>query len=154
MEGGGARWQKGHRNNCIKVLSSITVPVFQIIIPSTYVCSCVRCVCVCVCDERGREGGGSHFRSPLSNFLILSRRGSSTNNERPGNRPSSTKVQHQRPRFRKNQTNLFPLYGTQKKNIKTIKLFFNETYEIFLAFSFLTICSNQPIKPHFYYQAP
>ena len=60
---------------------------FQIIIPSTYVCSCVRCVCVC--DERG-----SHFRSPLSNFLILSRRGSSTNNERPGNRPSSTKVQH------------------------------------------------------------
>ena len=65
---------------------------FQIIIPSTYVCSCVRCVC----DERGREGGGSHFRSPLSksNLLILSRRGSSTNNERPGNRPSSTKIQH------------------------------------------------------------
>ena len=55
-----------------------------------YVCTCVRCVC----DERGK--GGSHFRSPLSksNLLILSRRGSSTNNERPGNHPSSTKVQH------------------------------------------------------------
>jgi hypothetical protein len=59
-----------------------------------YVCTCVRCVCVC--DERGEgEGGGSMSAAvKVKSLNPLVERGSSTNNERPGNHPNSTKIQH------------------------------------------------------------
>jgi hypothetical protein len=65
-----------------------------ILIPSTYVCTCVRCVCVCVCvcDERGGSMSAAVKVKSLNPFAEGG--GSSTNNERPGNHPSSTKIQH------------------------------------------------------------
>ena len=58
-----------------------------------YVCTCVRCVCV----MRGGRGKGGSF--PVAAVKVKSlnplvERGSSTNNERPGNHPSSTQIQH------------------------------------------------------------
>ena len=55
-----------------------------------YVCTCVRCVI---------RGGGRGESFPVAAVKVKSlnplvERGSSTNNERPGNHPSSTKVQH------------------------------------------------------------
>ena len=60
-----------------------------------YVCTCVRCVC----DERGKgeggRGGGSMSAAvKVKSLNPLVERGSSTNNERPGNHPNSTKIQH------------------------------------------------------------
>ena len=57
-----------------------------------YVCTCVRCVC----DERGKGEGGSFpvAAVKVKSLNPLVERGSSTNNERPGNHPNSTKIQH------------------------------------------------------------
>ena len=56
-------------------------------LPSTYVCTCVRCVM--------RGGGGSMSAAvKVKSLNPLVERGSSTNNERPGNHPNSTKIQH------------------------------------------------------------
>ena len=55
-----------------------------------YVCTCVRCVC----DERGKGGSFPVATVKVKSLNPLVERGSSTNNERPGNHHSSTKVQH------------------------------------------------------------
>ena len=47
-----------------------------------------------MCDERGKGEGGESFPAAVNSLNPLVERGSSTNNERPGNHPSSTKVQH------------------------------------------------------------
>jgi len=61
-----------------------------------YVCTGVRCK---VCDERGRGEGVSMSAAVKVKSLnplaeVGGGGGGSTNNERPGNHPSSTKIQH------------------------------------------------------------
>ncbi len=83
------------------------------------------------CDERGREGGGSHFRSPLSksNLLILSWRGGA----QPIINDQETILVVQKFNTRGLAFAIIKLISLlcmiHRKNIKkTIKLFFNEKY--------------------------
>ena len=57
------------------------------------------CMYLCkVCDERGEgeggRGGSMSAAVKVKSLNPLVERGSSTNNERPGNHPNSTKIQH------------------------------------------------------------
>jgi hypothetical protein len=61
---------------------------------STYVYGGVRCVCVCVMRGGGRGESFPVAAVKVKSLNPLVERGSSTNNERPGNHPSSTQIQH------------------------------------------------------------